>query len=665
MPVAAPPRVSAGLQSTGDAAVARRRQSLLEYAAAEPLNLQTPNPKQQFPRIAARMHLGVADEDCLAYLVKGGRFVGKGSMFGNSSLASIVANYRSQIPAKLLSDVRAHILAFPEYLSGGTENHIAMKRTAGLLFGQCFPEATFHHELTGRELELICRQYVRDYARTIYHSSMREYLSPVYHSTNTSAWVNLHEAADDDESRLLARAILDWMFADLAINSHCGLTVPPWTRDRNFLKGTTAGPKSNTGTTAWLYWGAGREEVSSPAGSRNEDPANRGSQDGDVDEDIGGGSHHARAKYMPPQCIRNLGAKQLATPFMLLQARCNADCHNAAESNRFFTPKEQSAPQPRHHLRSVYVARDYGLGVGYFREARLDTRYVDSIACGAVWRTSDQQSLITVSHPYWYAGFKPHDWPTVTPDDMRGGHSPYQQAVHWENAAIVLCVIPATDPQAKTRVPGDPAWPVTRLKEPVQACFVHVPDEADERVETRAGYFLREGDVYLAIRPLVGGSTWDRSRLPRTMRLTLTGAVTGCVLEMGDRAEYGSFSDFQQAVGRAELDTSRLQSEKAVTYRSTRGHALHIRHLPEGGLPDASVNGTKLDFDRWPISASPYLNSENGVLDVNDGREGLTIDFSGDLPRYTHYQLVGANRVATTCEELVDRKLRVTEGARK
>jgi len=53
-----------------------------------------------------------------------------------------------------------------------------------------------------------------------------------------------------------------------------------------------------------------------------------------------------------------------------------------------------------------------------------------------------------------------------------------------------------------------------------------------------------------------------------------------------------------------------------------------------------------MDFERWPVCESPYVTCRNGVLDVNDGTKGFTIEWSGDNPIYTYYDLTnGAKKI--------------------
>jgi hypothetical protein len=72
-----------------------------------------------------------------------------------------------------------------------------------------------------------------------------------------------------------------------------------------------------------------------------------------------------------------------------------------------------------------------------------------------------------------------------------------------------------------------------------------------------------------------------------------------------------------------------------------------VAHVPDTWLPEAAVNGTRLDFDRWPISESPYLTSAEGVLEVNDGHNAVRIDWRGQTPAYTYYELAAGGRRET------------------
>ena len=622
-----------------DLAVARRRAALLAEAAAWRLNLNAPDPRHQFPLILARIALDKADTASLDYLAGGARFHGRGSSFGMSSLSRIVAAYPHKLSEAIMAAVREQVTAFPHYLGYGTENHRAMQRSAGLLFGERFPDDTFHHGIKGRELAELCKEYMRRYGREVYASSMMEYLSPTYHMVNTAPWLTVAEYSLDEESRLMARAILDWMMADLALNTHHGVVLPPLTRCTAQIRGYPGANRhalDASMTTAWLYWGTGAHSlVAEDAVLPNVRAV--------------GAPQHAQAGYGPHPAIRNLGAKRGALPFMALQSCASWGAFEEITANPFgFEARnipQVPPPERRYHLRSVYFHEDYALGAGNFREHVADPQYRTTVPFGAVWRSANAFARLLIGHPYWYAAYKPDTWASPSPEDMWSGTSPFQQSVHWENAVILLFDIPEEDPYREVRLRWGPGFaPHGRRDKPIRSCFAYYPESMDERVRTAAGFFLREGDVYIAIRPLSGGAAWAGSAAPGYKRIDLPGARTGCVVEIGSAGEYGSFAEFQARIAQAKLDTAALATDKRVRYESTRGHLLEISHVSPGGLPEASVNGEPLDFNSWPTCESPYLTCRDRVLDVHDGRQGMKIDWQGTAPIYTYYQMHGGVR---------------------
>ncbi len=106
-----------------------------------------------------------------------------------------------------------------------------------------------------------------------------------------------------------------------------------------------------------------------------------------------------------------------------------------------------------------------------------------------------------------------------------------------------------------------------------------------------------------------------------------------------------------------KFDLTLLQSAKKVGYTSTRGHRLGVASISRTWLPDASVNDTKLDFEHWPIEQSPFVNSTDHVLDVNDGHQGFSIDWRGRLPIYTYYDLREGRSIETRLCLIQDGKI--------
>jgi hypothetical protein len=65
------------------------------------------------------------------------------------------------------------------------------------------------------------------YGKAVYASSMKEYLSMIYLGVHNEVWLTAAQFGPTENSRLAGRAMLDWIWADLAVNSHLSQTVPP------------------------------------------------------------------------------------------------------------------------------------------------------------------------------------------------------------------------------------------------------------------------------------------------------------------------------------------------------------------------------------------------------------------------------------------------------
>jgi hypothetical protein len=67
-------------------------------------------------------------------------------------LSRVFCQFGHLLPDETVEGLRQEVTTYPGFLTGGTENHVAMRRTAGLLFGQWMPDAAYHYGLTGAEL---------------------------------------------------------------------------------------------------------------------------------------------------------------------------------------------------------------------------------------------------------------------------------------------------------------------------------------------------------------------------------------------------------------------------------------------------------------------------------------------------------------------------------
>ena len=640
-----------------DAALARRKKMVLRVGAAAEFMPWAKNPATQYPVVLCRLLQDPTDADAMAYIPKGMIRRGQGDMFGKSSLSRIYCQLGDMLTPEVRQALVKDVTTYPGFLTGGTENHVAMKRTAGYLFGEGMPEAKFCCDLTGKQLADVCRTFMREYGRAVYASSMVEYLSPIYHAVNTAPWLNVAEFAKDDQAKIMARAILDWMMADLAINSHHGIVLPPVQRAKGLMTDSyqLSYCRTHTQWSGWLYWGGGNTPDDEHAFEGKDIPVERLPTWMAV--------LHALSDWSPHPAIRNIGAKRVQTPYMLWQSRGNWACIEPSHLNDYGRKKlgglHAVAPDPRYHIRSVYVARDYAMGASCRREEIMDPITRHAIPFAVVWRSRKPRNWLFVSSPFWYTARKKKDSGEPLGKDDWIGTSPFLQMAHWENASVLIFDIPARDPYEGKAGKGSKLYRSERTEACIQKAFVYVPESIEEKVQTPAGFFLREGGVYIAIRPLRPGARWDRTPHEGFQQLVLDGGLVGAAIEVGDKREFGSFAGFQEKVAGTKLDVSRLDSEKRVVYRSTRGHTIDIKHAPKGWIPEVSINGVRLDHERWPTCQSPYVTCRDRVLDVNDGRQGFTVDWRGDLPVYTYYDLVAGEKKVTRRERIENGRLRV------
>ncbi|MDP6040925.1 MAG: hypothetical protein QGG64_20415, partial [Candidatus Latescibacteria bacterium] len=385
--------------------------------------------------------------------------------------------------------------------------------------------------------------------------------------------------------------------------------------------------RPNTQWTGWLYWDAGNG------------PQSQEELENAPDWKGGPLALHCLSDYIPEPVIRNLGAKRIATPYALVQSRANREIISLSHTNTYgmSKPVDRNPPNSRYVTRSVYVHRHYAMGAGARIEDILEPTLRHAHSFSVIWRDTSPYNWLFFVHPYWYTNRQQNGKPLQEED--WSGTSPCFQMVHWENAAVLLFDIPENDPYAGQAEGNNPKWTSNRPGKLIQRAHAYVPETMDETVTTDQGIFLRSGEVYIGIRPIGGRAFWEESDYQSYRRVVIEGDFVGAAVEVGDRAEYESFSRFQEKVSATELDTNNLRTEKRVQYHTTRGHHLDIRHNPDDWRPIASVNNIALDFDQWPTCESPYLTCRDGVMDVNDGTSGFKVNWKNDLPEYKYYDI--------------------------
>ncbi|HYF34988.1 MAG TPA: hypothetical protein VD994_06820, partial [Prosthecobacter sp.] len=641
-------------------AISKRKTLVLDKATAIRPD-DRPSGKQSLRVALARLERNPEDEVAWRNIIQVAPFGGKSAHFTKIMLAYIFGKYHAALSPEVREAMVKQAESYDQFLGTGTENHIAMQRVAGNIFGTAFPEMTTAYKISGSELAKLTREWMPRYGQAVYAASMKEYLSMIYLGVHNEVWLTAAQYAPTEAGRLTGRAMLDWIWADLAVNTDLSQTVPPSTRAKLMLDHSAPmiHPSTHAQWLAWLYWGDLRSRPGSDPLAPAAAALKANMTSNQMKEDNEGFQTAivpSIAPLVPSEVIRNLGAKKVALPYMLLQSRAHGAFVSAAAANPFLRRKAKpEAEITRNHLRSAYVARSYSIGTGYFRkdESGDNEQYMHLLPNAISYRSADLLNSIFVAHPYWYAG-KPHgnsdEANKVFGIDCWLGKSPFEQVVHWENAILHLYDIPEKDPYLQAAKPKEAAkWTDSRLAEPMRKVCVYVPESIDETRETPWGWLLREGDVYVAVRPVQASkTTWETCNnevQKGYKRLVLDGALMGLVVEVGDAAEYGDVDRFLAEVGSASLDLSNWR-EKEMRYVSSRRVPFSLQYNENSWWPRATVKGAGLDFEKWPICESPYVTSRDGVLDVNDGRTGFVVAWENELPRYSNYTLQAGKRVS-------------------
>jgi hypothetical protein len=182
-----------------------------------------------------------------------------------------------------------------------------------------------------------------------------------------------------------------------------------------------------------------------------------------------------------------------------------------------------------------------------------------------LYRSAKEWAFVETHHPYWRSNTRAWGY---------GVNSPFIQTAQHKSAAIAIWNIPETDPWAGR---GRGEWQANRdqhYDRLIQEALVRYPKSIDEAIEENGWVFLREGSVYIAIRPLKA-YTIDANYAPATADFnTIRSAFarTGFVYDVATEAEYASFEAFRAAAiqNPPTVDWDGL----SVTYTSLAGDTI-------------------------------------------------------------------------------------------
>lgn len=200
-----------------------------------------------------------------------------------------------------------------------------------------------------------------------------------------------------------------------------------------------------------------------------------------------------------------------------------------------------------------------------------------------------------------------------TPEKVLGS-SPYERVFQDLDTVVALYDIPAG-----TRFPR------------VNGFF---SKDLSDVTEDKSGWiFARGGNTYLAYRPLApyrwtpfehraGG--WAKETKALGDRLLVSEHLkNGTIVQAASASEFASFEAFKAAINALPL-SFKLEPTPTVTFTTLRGKKVAFTY---GSTP--VVNGQAIDYAKWKLFESPYINAERGsrLITLTHGPFKRILDF--------------------------------------
>jgi len=532
-------------------------------------------------------------------------------MFGNSFSSDQVQRIKKAVTSEVVST---------QLYSHGTENHAAEFVTSLHLLAQYYPDAVWNfgkENYTSRQIIDITRERILQRGHGFYKSGNGEILSTTYDPVNSHPFLNLMEFSSEPAMRVAGEALVLYHISMLALNNFDGHIMPPFNR-RNTLQtrfsepGDPGNTWANTLPLAWFWWGQNQvipEYFTKKAGEVQT-------------------LYYALANWRIPEPLNRI-AKGVEVPYEVHAAVGRFGGNWGNNSGNLET------------WRYVWKDRDFAIGGPIAQLVNPAGFLLNYEMFSIAWKSSDRLRALEAMHPYWYSNEGEDYWHTT--------HSPFQQSGLYRNTAIIMYNIPEKDPWPDRA--DQKHWLNTRNKHfdnLIKLGQVRFPKTVDELVKEGDFYFFREGNVYVSVRVLKSGHTlqeledqWMKGQKMSDTFYVIKSreAQTGFVMEVGTAEDHGSFKAFRKKIMANSLSVGWNQLE--VQYTNSKGDKLRFRfdtdmsEDKEGYIwfaPDFWINNEKRVTANWPLAGSPVMSLRGGILKVDQGGDGFSVDWSGELP---------------------------------
>jgi hypothetical protein len=546
-----------------------------------------------------------------------------------SGVAWILGKYWDEFTPAQRDHLKTKLKGLTNLTEHGTENHALNKAVAGYLYAQYWPNETgwLNGKLTSAELLSTTRNNLMKVMRSLYEKGVNEDLSTTYIAVHLYPYFVLFDCTTDPQVKSAVDAAIHFHVAQLAANHYEGMVIPPFNREN--------APQRNTHTQGlpwipalewnyWLYWGEVQNRV--PVG---------------VDF-IGNNEnrwviHAALSDWRPPTAINSLAFGE-TVPYALTSTKKMGG--------------DWGSGTPGEYERYVYRDKLYAMGSGNM-QFRPDGYHLDYNMFGLFYESDDAFNYVDCHHHYWRSN-----------ERIWRGASPFVQMAQHKGTAIVLFNIPTKDPWFdRGQYLG---YRDNHFNSLIQEALVRYPKSIDQKEEANGWIFLREGDVYIAIRPLKaytidGNYDTEMTKYPSGtsdayMNYFVNAVAqfdvvrsafpqTGFVLDVATKDDFATFDDFQAAVSNKQVTVD--WNVLSVTYTSLKGDTLTSAwNAPNYDVPNFSrvwvrptfaVNGTTVAIDDDFANGKAVIKSSsvelvNRMLRLTTPAGNLTVDWSDQDP---------------------------------
>ena len=608
----------------------------------------TPPSRNLLHNLVGRLHRNPNDSEALQALSTWFDTWPDGDMFNYWPTAYAANKWWPQLSTAQRNNIRDNMSTITDWGEWGTSNHCLMRWVGCVLYAQLWPnDAVFAQGWTGNQWIAEVKPRLMAASKNLYFGASNEHMSPTYLSFHIGPWVALYDQTNDPELKAAADAALRYHITALASSHLYGQHLGPYTRENTSPKSLyeTAGGSTQVPVGSqqmcWLFWGDNsRQRVGYSSTITN---------------------HVIAASSWRPSAAIN----RIALGTEPLTSRGSAATHTR------YGFSQQGSAYPDNNGVAYRLPTPYDNVPGrfsytWYREERF--------ALGSAWHNWDPDDFYTqftgtnikynvtgakgiqaidISHPYWRMDRQ--GWQ----GDFYAFSSPFESTSQHLNTLITLFNIPTNDPWAER---GRLDWRDSRRSPLIQAGRLRYPATRDEVVEANGWVFIRDGEVYFAIRPLSsytintntptgrGPGPFDNSNTHFHV-IETPGPRTGFIVDVVTASEFASFAAFRTAVLAQPL-TIDLATPSA-SYQSVRGHTIAANWVPVDytytGIPpnvqpgrirvrnNLIVNGQTVPADEtYPVLVNDYVDCQDYQMSVSTPAGDFSVDWTGSLPVITN-----------------------------